>query len=234
MAALQLAKFALTVCIVASSGCLPAARINSACRWSDHAVLPSAEGQTIRAHLVEDIRIAKDLGIRYADASEGRPPGPAWLRARVSCTERSFAEIAREHHVSISDVTAMSTARELWIDLLAVFLPAAILFAAVSLVLVSKIVGAHELKERGAAVAQLTVLTPLAAGVAAGLTQIWGVTVEQLRLGNGHISYRGFELPATRHGWLLWVLAMALFAGIGVWKLLRTREPVPHRRRAMG
>lgn len=69
----------------------------------------------------------------------------------------------------------------------------------------------------------LTVLAPLAAGVAVALTQIWGVMVEQLRLRNDHISYRGLELPANRHGWLLWVLALALYAAISAWELPRTR-----------
>lgn len=197
-------------------------------------MLPSAGGHALRAHLIEDVRVAKDLGIRYADASGPPRPTPEGQRARDSCTERSFVEIARAHHLSGPEVTAMRTARELWIDVLAVFLPAAALFGIVSLFFVSKIIGRHAPDERGAAAAVLTVLAPLAAGVAVALTQIWGVMVEQLRLRNEHISYRGFELPASRHGWLLWVLAMALFAGIGVWGMRRTRAPTPRRRRATG
>ena len=78
----------------------------------------------------------------------------------------------------------------------------------------------------GVAASVLAMLSPLAAGAAVALTQMWGVTVEQLRLRDEHISYRGFELPASRHGWLLWGIAMALFAGIRVMELRRKRAPV--------
>jgi hypothetical protein len=40
--------------------------------------------------------------------------------------------------------------------------------------------------------------------VAVTLAQIWSACVEQLRLRDDHISYRAFELPASRHGWVLW------------------------------
>jgi hypothetical protein len=216
------------------AACLPRERINSACVWSNHVMPPSAGGRALRAHLIEDVRVAKDLGIRYADASGPPRPTPEGQRARDLCTGRSFAEIARAHHLSVPEVTAMRTARELWIDVLAVFLPTATLFAIVSLFLVSKIIGRHGPDERGGAAAVLTVLAPLAAGVAVALTQIWGVMVEQLRLGNGHISYRAFELPATRHGWLLWVLALALFAAISAWELRRTRATAARTRPATG
>lgn len=224
---------ALAACLFAS-GCLPRERINSACFWSNHVMPPSAGGRALRAHLIEDIRVAKDLGIRYADASGPPRPTPEGQRARDSCTERSFAEIARAHHLSGPEVTAMRTARELWIDVLGVFLPAAALFAIASLFFVSRIIGRHGPDERGGAAAVLTVLAPLAAGVAVALTQIWGVMVEQLRLRNEHISYRGFELPANRHGWLLWVLATGLFAAISASALLRNTRPALSRRRAAG
>lgn len=223
----------LAVCFFIAA-CLPRERINATCAWREPAAPLPASGEARRAHLIEDIRVAKDLGIRYADASGPPRPTPEGQRARDSCTERSFAEIARAHHLSLPDVTAMRSAREPWIDVLAVFLPAAALFAIVSRFFVSSIIGRHAPDERGGAAAVLTVLAPLAAGVAVALAQVWGVMVEQMRLRNQHISYRGLELPANRHGWLLWVLATGLFAAISVWELRRTRATAARTRPATG
>jgi hypothetical protein len=190
----------------------------------DEAVLAPLDDPARRTHLIEDVRIAKDLGICYADASEGRMNTPAWRRAQVSCTERSITEIKRRHHVSGAEVIAAAGARELWTDLLAVFLPLAALFLVISRVVVARLVAEYDREDRGVAVAVLAALAPLAAGAAVALAQIWGVFVEQLRLRGDHISYRAFELPASRHGWLLWGVAMALFAAVGVAELLTTRR----------
>jgi hypothetical protein len=64
------------------------------------------------------------------------------------------------------------------------------------------------------------------------LAQISGVLIEQLRLRNEHISFRAFELPASRHGWRFWAIATALFAGIAALELLREVAPAGRRNRA--
>jgi len=197
-----------------------------ACRWTDDTrSLPAPGERKRRAHLMEDVRVAKDLGIRYADASAGRMNTPTWRHAQAWCTGRALAEIARAHHLSSAELTAVAGARELRIDLLAVFLPMAVLFLITSRAVVARIVRDYGPTGRGMAAVVLVILAPLAAGVAVMLTQTWGTIVEQLRLRNEHISYRAFELPASRHGWLLWAVAMVLFAGIGAVALLRTSEP---------
>jgi hypothetical protein len=218
-------RLAAIVCLCAV-GCLPRARINAACRWTDGSISLAALGDTAsRAHLMEDVRVANDLGIRYADASAGRMNTPAWHRAQASCTERSIAEIMRLHRVSRAEIGRVASAREIWIDLLAVFLPLAVLFLAASRTIVARIVAEYDRQDRGVAAVLLAVLAPLAAGTAVALAQIWGVTVEQLRLRDDHISYRAFDLPARRHGWALWAIAMALFAAVIAVELRRKREP---------
>lgn len=184
-----------------------------------------------RTHLMEDVRVAKDLGIRYADATAGRINTPAWHRAQVSCTERSIAEIERRHRVSDTEVAVAARARELWADLLAVFLPSATLFLGASRVVVASLFAEYGRKDRALGIVVLAVVAPLAAGVGLALAQMWGVFVEQLRLRSDHISYRGSDLPATRHGWALWGVAMALFAAAGVVELLRKAEARHQRRR---
>lgn len=92
------------VVVLAMTGCLPRERINGDCRWTDVAPMPSADPAR-RAHLTADVRVAKDLGIRYADASGGRMNTHAWQRARdvhptiprrdQSCAQRHGLRIAR-------------------------------------------------------------------------------------------------------------------------------------------
>ena len=215
------------LCVV---GCLPQARTNAACRWTDDAATPAPPGDASRrAHLMEDVRVAKDLGIRYADASAGRMDTPAWHRAQAWCTERSFAEIMSRHRVSRAEITALAGDRELWIDLLAVFLPMAVLFLAASRIIVARIAGGYDRQDRGLAALVLVVVAPVAAGAAVALAQIWGVIVEQLRLRGDHISYRAFELPASRHGWAVWGAAMALLAGVIVAERRKRAAPGPRR-----
>jgi hypothetical protein len=211
-------------------GCLPRERINSACRWTDEAgPLAPSGAPARRAHLVEDVRVAKDLGIRYADTTAGRMNTPAWRTAQTSCTERLLAEIVRVHQVSSAELTAAAGVRELWVDLLAVLLPVGILFAAASRVVTTRVVTQYDRNGRGVAAVVCAVLTPLGGGMAVVLAQMWGVVVEQLRLRDEHISYRAFDLPASRHGWLLWVIAMVLFAAIGAMELHRQGTPTGRR-----
>lgn len=210
-------------------GCLPLSRINAECRWTHDAERPLPANRARRAHMIEDARVAKDLGIRYADATAGRMNTPAWHTAMEQCTQRSLGEIARAHGVSQAELAALTTARELWIDIAAVLLPGAMLFAAASAVIVARVLSDYERDDRGIAAMVLVALMPFAAVGAVVFVQIWGSIVEQLRLRNDHISYRAFELPANRHGWLLWGIAMALFAGMSARGLLRQSAPATPR-----
>lgn len=126
--------------------------------------------------------------------------------------------------VARAELTAIGGDRELGIDLLAVFLPMTVLFVAGSRVVATRVAGEYHPDDRGIAAIVLAAIAPLAAALAVALTQMWGTVVEQLRLRNGHVSYRTFELPASRHGWLLWGIALAVFAAIGARELLRPRE----------
>ena len=77
-------------CIGVLFGCLPAERINRSCEWRE----PPGATHGGRTHLVEDVRVAQDLGIRFGDSVGGRIWNEANRRAREECTEASFASIA--------------------------------------------------------------------------------------------------------------------------------------------
>lgn len=230
----RVGRCALVLCVsLASVGCLPRERINADCQWTLDAALTAADERTRSAHLLEDVRVARELGIRYADVSAGRMNRPEWRRALEWCTERSLTEIEGAHGASRAELTRVGSTRELWIDLLAVMLPVALLFAAVSRVIVARVFTDYGRDDRRVAAVVMAILTPLAGGVAVAVAQMWGVVVEQLRLRDDHISYRAVDLPADRHGWLLWAIAIALFAGIGTLELLRERPVEEWQRRVL-
>jgi hypothetical protein len=162
------------------------------------------------------VRVAEELGIRYADSAAGPMFTDFYVRLRDQCTAASLEQIMRRHRASREEIAAVTGARELWIDLLAVFLPMTALFLAVSWSAVKSIVAGYDPEDRWITVAVLTVLTPIAAGMGLGLTQLWAWLVETLRLRNLHISYRAARLPisAAQYGWPLWGVAMALFAAV--------------------
>lgn len=221
-----------------AAACLPRERTNAACRWTgDAAALAPSGDPARRAHLLTDVRLAWDLGIRYADATVGRPPPSMvrWDSAQRACTKASLAAVARRHGVSPAELAALAGAREPWVDVIAVFLPMAVLVAAAGRVAARRLMAGHSPGVRLGQVLHLAVWALFAAALALMVTQLWGVIVETVRLGNEHISSRGFDLPASRHGWLVWGTAVGLFA-LGAVSTVRAAAagPLGGRRRRNG
>ena len=53
-------------------------------------------------------------------------------------------------------------------------------------------------------------------GLTAGFGRLWEVVFETIRLGNGHLSYRGLRLPWTQHAFAFAALATGAFAIIAL------------------
>lgn len=202
MCSIRAAGFLVVSALIA---CLPAERINRSCEWKGDA------GRHDRAHLVEDIRVAQDLGIRYGDSVGGRIWNEANSRARERCTEASFGVIMRQHNVSRADINALIGARDLWFDFLTVMLPTALLFAAASRQVVRHVAAGYDASDRPIMIAVLTALTPIAAAIGLGIGQIWGVVVEEARLRSDHISYRAANTPMYEYKWTVFALAAGIF-----------------------
>jgi hypothetical protein len=183
-----------------------------------------------RAHLVEDVRLAEDLSIRFADSAVGRIGNDAWTAAQENCRSDLFAGISRRHSVPEAEVAALMGARDWWFDLFVLLLPAALPFFFASRRIAGGLLARYDAEDRWLPLLILVFLTPLVAGMGVLITQQWGWIVESLRLRNDHISYRVFLLPASRHGWLLWGIGMLLFATAALSALLRTkRDPAKSR-----
>lgn len=200
------------------AGCLPQDRLNAACRWiADTANLAPPGTHSRRSHLIEDIGVAQELGIRYADSVAGRNlDTPERQRAQDECTEASLQEIVQRHGVSRLELDALVGAREWWIDLLIVFLPMGVLFTLVSWRVVARIIASNDSEDRWFVSASLLALTPVMAALGLGATQRWEWFLEGFRVRNGHLSSRVAYLPANRHGWSIWCIAMGVFAVVCV------------------
>lgn len=216
-----------------AAGCLPKERLNDACRFTDDvAVLPPPGDPARRAHLIEDVRVAQWLGIRHGDVVAGRVFSEAHRRARAQCTDASFGAVMRHHGVARAELAAVTGAREPWVDLLVVFLPVTAIFLALGHSAVRRVVAGYDPEDHWVATGVLAVLTPLAAGFGLGMTQMWAWLVEMIRVRDEHISYRAGYLPSSRHGWLIWGVAMGLFAAVAAAVVLRRGEVAPTRRGA--
>lgn len=210
---------------------LPRARLNDACRWTENAsASPSPEDPARRAHLIEDVRVAEALGIRYADALTGHGLNTeTFQRPLAWCTEASIEAVMRRHAVTRAYVGAVTGARALWIDVLAVFLPVGVLFFFVARLIARRVLAGYDPDDRRVALVVLVVLAPAVAGLAVGAAQWWGNNVEMFRLRDGHLSYRALRLPANEHGWVVWQFALGMFAAAVIPVLFRARPITPSR-----
>jgi hypothetical protein len=202
----------------AIAGCLPRDRLNATCRWIvDAATLAPPGNHSRRSHLIEDIGVAQELGIRYADSVAGRSlDTPERQRAQDKCTEASMQEIVHRHGVSRRELDALVGAREWGIDLLIVFLPMSVLFTLVSWRVVARIIASHDSEDRWFVRASLLGLAPVMAALGLGATQRWEWFLEGFRVRNEHLSSRVAYLPANQHGWSTWWIAMGVFAVVCV------------------
>jgi hypothetical protein len=170
-----------------------------------------------RAHLIVDVQVAEDLGVRRGDSVAGRTVNtPEHRAATAKCIAEMKAEIVRRHDVSADEVSSLVGARELWIDLVAVFLPMLPLYLLGSHLLARRLIAGQSPEQVKVAGMTLLFLTPVVAAVGVATTGQLAWLVEYLRSGNEHISFRASYLPHARHGWLLWGIGMILYAVVAV------------------
>ena len=98
----RLRRIAALGLLLCATGCVRRDGRNSDCRWP----VESGGGPAGARHLSADAEFAEDLAIRYADTHHGlRTPyyvsGEAYAAARDQCMGALFAEIAKEHHISL-------------------------------------------------------------------------------------------------------------------------------------
>jgi hypothetical protein len=179
------------------------------CRWRE------SQSST----LIDDVRLAEDLAIRFADArgsvANAGAPTPSWRDVRLECEAALFAGVAREHRTSLTEITRVrdelgNRQLDAWVHP-PMGLLALLLIAGASTKLKRRY-GPDE-RIRFAAATVFWSIQSAVLVVAAG--HLWSAALEMYRIGNGHLSYRASRIPWS-HQWtpvfLTVVVVFVLFA----------------------
>jgi hypothetical protein len=212
------------------AACLPADRLNVDCRWiGDSGMIGNRSiDDARRSHLAQDVAIAQELSIRFADSVGGRNlDTPARQRLQDDCFDRSLTAIGQQHGTPPAELRTLIGTRQLWIDFLLVFLPTAIAFGFASHVIVKRLTAQYDGEDWHFVVVVLLVLTPVVAALGLAATQWWGWFVEGYRVRNGHISSRASALPGNRYGWTMWYVGVSIFAAVSWLRVRRLTRSAP-------
>jgi hypothetical protein len=174
------------IVIVGSSlaSCIDASRVSTTCRFIDGvAGTLNLARVSDREHLRQDAQVAWEVGQRYADVRYRSQPNLA-RPILNACRGAMYDSIA-------------SRARLWWVDICFVFLPMLVVTAIAMDVTTREI--ERSVANAKARVAVLAMFVGLVALIATGVMQMWAMTLETLRLRNGHIAGRVFTLPSVAH-----------------------------------
>ena len=180
---------------VVTSACGSVA-LNDTCSWPER-------GSTAPS-LREEIQLAEDLAIRFADA---RGESSQWRTNREVCEALLFDRIANERNVSLTAV--LDARRNLaerpfdWV----VNLPMAALTVALGMAWGRWTTARFAPDERGVAAVAVAVGAVAIAFAVVAVGQIWAGAIETWRIGNGHLSYRAFRIPWQHHRTVTFTLA---------------------------
>ena len=191
--------------------------LDSDCEWPQEAASvlrihdkPDAE------HLLRDVELAEELSIRFGD--ERWAPGPARQRGRdEQCLAPLFQHIADSHSLSLQDVlSARDRIGDRGLNL-GVNVPVGLVVGLFAAFLLGRIDRRFSVLDEPLAVAGATLASALfMGGVTAAIGRLWEAMYETIRLGNGHLSYRGLRLPWALHTIEFAVVATAMFVVISI------------------
>lgn len=134
-----------------------------------------------------------------------------------------FDAIARSHHVSSEQVRQAVWHRRVWLDA-AVILTFAALYGVASIGVVRRIFRSGLGDERWVVLPAVVAASAVVSFAGVLLGGVWSGLIEVLRVGNGHLSYRGNRIPWGQH-------TLATFVGPGrVLADRGTRLPGAHSR----
>ena len=205
----------------ATIACLDRARVNTRCEWAFEVARPlDINDWPQQRHRYEDVAIAEDMAIRYADTvhkervgSEGHGGLIEGGRLRERCMATLVSAIASTHQLTVDGVERARTRgyRDPRWDA-AVLLSFACLYGLMAWTIVRAMARRLPAEDGWVAVAA-PVLASLPIAVAAvQLFALWGAFWEVMRLGNGHVSsYRSARNPWAAHGAELWGAAVLIF-----------------------
>lgn len=188
--------------------------LNTNCEWPQEPA--SIHDKSDAAHLLRDVELAEELSIRFGDRRWS--PGPTRQRGRdEQCLAPLFQHIAKLHSLPMQDLLS---ARERIGDRgmnLAVNIPVGLVVALLAAFLIKRIDRRFSVLEERLAVAGATIMSALLiGGVTLAIGRVWEAVFETIRLGNGHLSYRGLRLPWTQQAIEFAAIATALFVVVSI------------------
>jgi hypothetical protein len=202
--------------------------VSSNCEWievgSDSLNLEKAAD---RRHLRYDALTAEDIAIRWADKHSGPKSVqfkgfPEYRRRMDECMEALFQGVASHHGVDVALVRQYRLGRDIVSDS-AVILGFAFLYALASYGLAGVIRRRFPSDEGPAFLIATVAMSVLASIVGVMLGDLWSVSIENLRMGSGHLSYRIDRIPWRLHwgeaficGLVVFWLVAAVRARVGI------------------
>jgi hypothetical protein len=213
-----LAVLVLPLCLTA---CLDRTRVNTRCEWSPESgrSLDLSDWPQQR-HIYDDVALAEELAIRYADAVHKERygfQGHGGLidsgRLRDRCMATLITAIATTHGLPEDRVQQARARgyRDIRWDV-GVLVSFTLLYAVLAWLILRAIARRFPIDEGWPAlVAPLVAAVPVATA-AFQLLLLWGSGLEAIRLGNGHVSsYRSSKPLMSEHKGALWMASVAVF-----------------------
>ena len=194
--------------------------ISENCLWTEQDSRPlNLNNAADRRHLREDAVTAEDMAIRWADRRWGL--APEYVPERDKCMASLFSSLATHHRVDANIVRQYSRKRDVVMDS-AVILSFGALYGVAAYIFAGRIRRRFTPDEPGFWIMTITLALGISlVGVLAG--GLWSITVEEVRMGSGHLSYRMNRIPFRQHWVVLLVSCVGVFA---LAALIRSRVPV--------
>ena len=188
---------AFAICAAGVAACALPKGMNDECRWpSEQAFVLNLQDAGHRQHLLNDVRVAEELGVRFHDTSLNRGRGrPDWPLTRDDCDATLVESIGREpprHHCRYpagadAVVPAMGSIH---------VVPLAVLYCVGAFGLSRFIRRRFANDEWGPKIVAALFASMVLSGCVLALGHLWGGAVEMVRVNNMHMTYR-----ADRLGW---------------------------------
>lgn len=214
------------------TGCIPGERINARCEWYGEAPRPLDLTRTEdQRHLTDDAKLAEALGIRHGDATRGIEAIDERRLRREGCTAALNDQIVRWHGVTLEQIAAAAGRRDLWLDVVLVFIPVTLLYLLFGKALAERVVRRFMPEDPLVAILVVVLAAPFVAGLGFMLGEMWSWLVEMVRVHESHLSYRVDRLPWVRHGLAVFLVYIGTFLALA-WTRYRkprltTTEPPP-------
>lgn len=208
----------LALCSLA--GCIDRTRVNGKCEWSPEAAGPlDLRIPEHEQHLYEDVELAEELAVRYADLvhkARGGYEGHGGLLDNHGvvngCIESLLTVIATTHHIPLERVreARMRGHRHITWDA-TVIVTFGVLYVFVASRVVRLIFRRFQADERWPALAAIVLASFGVSAAGLFLGGLWSVALEMIRVGNDHLGSRGLRIPWDNHLLEIYAAGLVMF-----------------------